>query len=253
MATSGAVIGRGIAVFNAATGAGGTLTGANNGLSLSGTTVQLGGTLINSPTIATGPFALKISGNAGGPGATNIATLGGGYYSFLASSNALPALQTGIYWGVGGTVGIEVQDDNSNTGLIATALYPNSDPKQYAQYGNLPGIVGTVNQRLITGAGTTNYTLYTVNATKNQLLEIDVAVFQNSIAGTVTINLIYTDEGSTVRTVQLASIATLTTVTIPAQIIYAQKNTNVILQVIQSLAGASINIYGSASYLQVSN
>lgn len=271
MATSGAVIGRGIAVFNAATGGGGTLTGANNGLSLSGTTVQLGGTLIQGTVIDIGSnlFAIastltdtgiQISGSAvqlfgpGPSGYTGYIQVAGGGVSIYNTNGATQTKEIVIFHAAG--TGITVTDTDDNIGLIGTSLFAISGTNQYAQYGNLPAAspVGTVNQRLITFVGTSTYTLYAVPAGKNLLLRIDPAVFANSLgAGVGTYNLLYKDEGGTTRTVLLASISTLVPPSLPSLTIYAQSSSNVQLQIIINIAGPSFDVFGTCYYLGVSN
>ena len=252
MANNSAIIGRGIAIFNASTGGGGTLTGANNGLSVSGTTVQLGGNLIANTLIGLNGFSYSETNDNGTE--TNTYLNNNSVFKWSAYKDFNPAQVS--YFQFDANQGFIISDPINNQGILGLALYGAISPNQYAQYGNLPAAspVGTVNQRLITTVGNTNFTLYAVPVAKNLLLRIDPAVFANTLgAGVGTLSLIYTDEGSTVRTVLLASITTLNTVTLPSQTIYAQKGTNVILQININIAGPSFNVYGACYSLGVSN
>ena len=265
--------GGGIILFSSsAGGGGGTVTGADNGLSLAGTVVELGGNpLIQVTQIDTGTFPFILENTVG---------LGGGELAFQNSGFAINNFYTDgvtnaellvdantatpevdlIVGTPGGTAslfvtstgGIAITDTISNIGLIGDVLFPVSGPDQYAQYGNIQSLVGSVNQRLLNTVGITNYTLYTVPAGKNQLLQINPAVIISSIgAGTVNADLIYTDEDSNAVTTHLGTYTGLTTVSLPTLTIYAQKATSVIIRITINIAGPVVNTYASCYYLGV--
>ena len=143
-----------------------SLTGANNGLSISGTIVQLGGPLIQNTSINIGTNTLTIFDPLGGAsleispeGADNrviMSNLTSGYTGSVSVaiggvvllSNNLGLAKEMILQHNPGT-GIQVIDTDDNIGLNGSALFAISGPNQYAQYGNLgsPAPVGTVNQR----------------------------------------------------------------------------------------------------------
>lgn len=275
------VIGRGITLFSVDT-ASGTLNAADNGLSVSGgNTVELGGALIKPTSVNVNGQILTWSALNSGTGSQARVLLtdddliseytdDNGNVAFFEVNNAFAAANAGmavdytatvggkqqIYMGTGLPVnGIYVLDTLFNVGLIGSALFANSDPKQYAQYGNIgSNLVGSIND-LNQSALNYSKTLYTVNATKNQLLRVNPAYFPSSLGSTtnITYALTYTDRGGNVRTVTLATITSLNTPTIPAQVIYAEKNTNVILTVTLNISGAIYDIYATCEYLGVQN
>jgi len=117
-------------------------------------------------------------------------------------------------------------------------------------------IAGTINQLLITGAGNHRFTVYTVDTTHDQLLRIDPMVYISSMGATtlVTFTLEYTDQGGVAVVTQLATFTGINqTVSIPSQTIYAQKNTNVQLNVNLNIAGAQVNLYASCQFVGVQN
>lgn len=152
-----------------------------------------------------------------------------------------------------GHLGLQVNDNIDNVGLNGAALFPVNNPDQYAQYGNISANVGTVNTALQTATQT--FLLYTVNATHNQLLRVNPAIFLNSLGATTNVSyaLSYTDQAGTVRSITLATLTTLTTPTIPTQTIYAEKNTAVNLTVILNIPGGGYQVYATCEYLGIQN
>lgn len=154
-----AIIGPGIQIFSGAnSGAGGgTVNAAINGVTLiSPTTVGLGSPM-TLPTQIGVPSGTSISfisfdglGNDASWGvhdliASQEAETANGDADIITSSVGGVLVATfGVTFGGnfqgfvitdGGT--IAVADANNNVGMIGNALYPNSDPNQYAQYGNI--------------------------------------------------------------------------------------------------------------------
>lgn len=164
-----------------------------------------------------------------------------------------------------GSGGINIIDEISHIGLekdasvlVATQL---ANPNAYVTTDCLPGgglpvpgILGNINARLQTALNTT-FTVATINATKNQLVRLNAALFLNTLGITTAITLafIYTDEGGTVRTLTQTVISTLAPPQYPPQVFYCQKNTPVQISVALNIAGASYNLYAALEYLNVQN
>ena len=226
----------------------------DNGLTLTGTNGQLGGVLIQNTTIDASNFPLSISSSSVNGGASVVASAGGlTLISVDAALNQKSILFDPL------VPGIQVGDLVTGVGLVkdfsilaATQL---ADPNAYVTTDCLgSSIAGTLNNRLQTALNTT-FTLYTVNATHDQLLLINIAFFLNSLGATTNVQVLlnYTDEGSTARSIQLLNYASLTTPVISPLTIYAQKNTAVTITVSLNIAGANYNIYANAQYLGVQN
>jgi hypothetical protein len=195
-------------------GGGGGVTGANNGLQLLGSVVQLGGNPLLNDTV------INLSGHD------------------------LSFQDTGL--------GINFSAPN---GIVGNADYTNvSLPFQYLQRSSAASFLSTgVNLRLQNTS--INPTIATVNATKNQLLRVSVGFFMDNITSSaVIVELIYTDEASNVQTVVLSGggFTTNGPHQIDEQIIYAEKNTSVKLNVLVGVA-ATYNIYASVEYLGIEN
>lgn len=125
--------------------------------------------------------------------------------------------------------GIEVSDTVDNIGLIGDSLFPESDPNQYAQYGNINSdpttkfLVDAVN-------GTGNIFSINTPTTGETQYFFNFAAFSDTFsAGAVTqINLDYTDRVGNPQTIQLVNTITGD----PESIVYsfiAAPNTSVTL------------------------
>lgn len=103
-------------------------------------------------------------------------------------------------------IGIEVSDTIDSVGLIGEDLFPESDPNQYAQYGNLNN--QPVNQflaELVNGSGIVS--TFNTPATGNTLYALNFALFSNtfSIGAVTTVTLDYTDSDGNPQTITLVN------------------------------------------------
>lgn len=191
----------------------------------------------------------------------------------LLTSTQSPAAQQGFFSANSGNndlaSGIEVKDSIDDTGMYYPAgnnyfnsNNPHAGDNYIPQLGDIKGIfseiVGEINTPTPPGPHTalnTTQTIYAVPAGADRLLRINPALFLGSLGTTTAVNynLIYTDQGSVVRTINLALVTTLATPVISSQIIYAQGGTNVQLQVILNIAGAQYYMYGSCEFLGIEN
>jgi hypothetical protein len=157
------------------------------------------------------------------------------------------------------TLGIQIIDQVDGIGLIkdAISILPAAqlaNPNAYVTTDCLSGqVVGKIN--VATQTTTQTFNLYAVNGTFDQLLRIDPAIFLASLGGTTLVTLVlnYTDQAGTVRNVTLASLASLTTPTIPSQVIYAERGTIVSLTVTLNVPGAQYYLFAACSYMGVEN
>jgi|SRR5579862_4519807 len=237
---------------------GSIITGANNGVSLFGTTVQLGGPLIKNTIIDATGFHFDIITNAvATPG--SVFSVQNGAIG-LEVTNAAHSLLANL--GIDASTGpaaITITDQIFALGMTKDNTIPAANQlanaKAYVTTDCLSlfagQIVGTVNQRLQTTAQT--FTLYNVPGGHNQLLAIDIAFFNNSLpTGNNSLALVYTDEAGTVQTINLGSFSTINAQPIAPQVIYAEKGTAVQLVCGISVA-ANYNVYASATFLNVQN
>lgn len=283
-------IGGGIVIFDVNTGGTGGAQNTANGLSGDGsvaTPIILGGSPLTQNVILSGTgvsFEIFVDNGAGiqsefvlSPGANTISAADttpatalldlvansfNSYFSLLFQNDG-PGTQRQVIGSKNDLrlttgKGVGVKDTIDNIGLIGDVLFPRDDDNQYVQFGNLGSqIVGKVNTALQSGLNT-NFTIYTVNATKNQLLRINPGLFVTSAGATTSLSysLSYTDQAGTVRSVTLVSFlppAATDAPTIPAQVIYALKNTNVVLNVTLNIAGGQYQVYATCEYLGIQN
>jgi hypothetical protein len=149
----------------------GTISGgvshANNGVSLNGDTVQLGGTLTKNTIVTGAGHSTSITTDNGtstsesdvspnsiftgttvdsGGNSVDFSTLysGGVLVADMEINTGAGAKRIEMAQG-GGGAGIVVTDGIDNVGLTGNALFPKSgDPNQYAQFGNLTGLDSTI-------------------------------------------------------------------------------------------------------------
>ena len=220
---------------NSGGGGGGTVTGANNGLVLSGANVQLGGTTILNTTISIGT-GLNLTINypyIGGAGTflidqatnkfefDNFDTTGTRKASWIIKDAGITfqvlvgALLSGFNIDIAGNItcfdGANAQGIKYFNNYIATFLSLSLVSKNYVDAAVLPIAKVVSSFRNTTLSGTTTLLTYNIGATGSELYIINVAFVVVSGAGSYNITATYFDATNTLRTVILAAAVVLGT------------------------------------------
>lgn len=110
---------------------------------------------------------------------------------------------------LGASTGIIITDEIDNVGLIGTALFAELAPKQYAQYGNIPGS-GTV--KFAASALSANHTFVVFNTDPGNdvAYTITAALFATAGVDDVQLQVEYTSIDTIVRTANMGAALAVT-------------------------------------------
>lgn len=260
---------------NSGGGGGGTVTGANNGLTLSGANAQLGGTTILNTTISIGStlnltFSYPYIGGAGtfvidqstNRFEFNNFDTSGLVKSSLKLKDASILLQVAVS-GLTSNINIDINgsitcSDNVFTQGIkytgnysATFIALSCVSKNYVDAAVLPIAKVVSSFRNTTLSLTTTLLTYNIGATGSELYIINVAFVVVSGAGSYNIAVTYFDATNNLRTVILAAAVVLGTPSyIPPLVISPFSNTNII--VTATITGsANAQAFGTIEYYPV--
>lgn len=241
---------------------GGTVTGANNGVSLSGTLVQLGGSpLINNRVITLAGHNLTISD------ADSVSTFRNSIIFFNVTNGGNDyVLSLGI-------LGITLGDNSFAMSIVNGVMTVTNTANAYgfqkdasitaaAQLANQNAYVttdclggasqGIAKLNMSGQTGNQTYLLYTT-ASKAQLLRVNIAVFRVSKVGTMSIVLNFLDSGGVPQSTTLATIVAAAAATsLSAEVCYPQALGDVFLIISQSL-GDTFNVFATVDYLGIQN
>lgn len=219
------------------------LTGANNGLSVNSGNAQLGGAVSKATNIENDSFDLFIGDSGFVKSSIDLDNSSGIYGSVTIQQGSTTGAFFEINSGeclieaytpshtasvhVNSGTGITVTD-SSNIGLIGTALFPNSNPDQYAQYGNInANLVQSVFEDS-SGQTTTQTIPAAYTPPVDSVIRVNAYGLYRLGTGSVTVTVVYTDVLSASVTATLGTFNSATPHTaFPATVLKVKGGTTV--------------------------
>lgn len=106
-----------------------------------------------------------------------------------------------------GSTGIEVLDNIDGIGLIGKVVFSQSDPKQYVQFGNIPG--GIVASKNVPGQNATDSLFYSVGSSY-EYVRVSVWALYRTGTGSVQPSITYVDNNGNTQTINFGAINSVT-------------------------------------------